>query len=301
MAGARGARGGRDVVVCFFGITRALEHTYPSISRNVLAPARSAAEALGGRLVVAAHLFEQERIENPRSGESAAAPRGEHRLLAADRLVLERAGGCLAARGHAALAAFGDFWEDGGASLRNLVHQLHSLDRVTDLAFEGGEEPALVIFARPDLEYHDSLAPALEAAVRRARAGRPGAPRAWLPAWQAWHGRNDRFAICEPAAARAYGRRIARAGAFCASHGPLHAERLLGAALREDGVRVARLGARASRMRVGGVRQAENFAPIWQRRLRWHASNIAASLRLKGLARLALGRLSLGRSVVAEG
>ena len=301
MAEAGRAGGGRDVVVCFFGITRALEHTYPSIARNVLAPAQVAADTLGGRLVVAAHLFEQGRIHNPRSGEDAPAPKGEHRLLAADRLVLEPAGGCLDVRGHDALAAHGDFWQDGGASLRNLVHQLHSLDRVTDLAFEGEREPALVIFARPDLEYHDSLAPELERAVRRVRAGRPGAPRAWLPAWQAWHGRNDRFAICEPDAARAYGRRIARAPDFCAANGPLHAERLLGAALREEGVRVARLGARASRVRVGGVRQAENFAPIWQRRLRWHASNIAASLRLKGLARATLGRLSVGRTVIAEG
>ena len=288
-----------DVVLCFFGITRALEHTLPSIERNVLAPARAAAAALGGRLVIAAHLFEQDRIENPRSGESASAPSGEHRLLAADRLVLEGAGACLEARGHGALAAHGDFWDDGGASLRNLVHQLHSLDRVTDLAFEG-EEPALVVFARPDLEYHDSLAPALEAAVRRARAGRPGAPRAWLPAWQAWDGRNDRFAVCEPAAARAYGRRIALAPAFCAAHGPLHAERLLGEALRGAGVRVRRLDVRASRVRVGGVRHEENFAPMWQRRLRRQASRAAGAVGLAGLARLVLGRLRFGRNLIGK-
>ncbi len=77
------------VALCFFGITRSLRFTLPSIETNILGPLVSATAVSGRDLLVYAHFFDQARIDNPRSGESGEMARDEHRLLATDWLRLE--------------------------------------------------------------------------------------------------------------------------------------------------------------------------------------------------------------------
>ena len=143
--------------VCFFGITRSLRFTIPSIQENLLAPAREF-----GDVVSYAHFFDQRNICNPRTGEFGALDVEEHKLLPIDRLVLEEPDICLQTWRFDDLRTHGDAWNDNFISLRNLVHQLHSLNEVTKMAVSDGVD--LVIFARPDLQYHDSLRPALRTA-----------------------------------------------------------------------------------------------------------------------------------------
>jgi len=244
--------GDARIAVCFFGITRSLEHTLGSIREHVLEPARRV-----GSIRVFTHLFRIERIDNARSGESAGVPQGQHELLSSDWLRLEEPGACLEARGFEAIAAHGDFWNDGFQSLRNLVHQLHSLDVVTEAALAW--EPDVVVFCRPDLRYLDSLEPWLERAVAAEE------PAVWLPSWQHWGGFNDRFAVCAgERAACAYGRRVSGALEFVVSRRrPLHGERLLAWSLRREGVPVRLMGTRAVRVRVGGAEVRERFLPGW--------------------------------------
>jgi hypothetical protein len=246
------------VAVCFFGITRSLKHTLPSITRHVLAPA-----ARGGEARVYAHFFEQTRVENPRSGESGEMDSGEHRLLSPDWLELEAPDAFLESRGFAALKSHGDYWSDDFRSLRNLVHQLHSLDRVTQAVLADGIEVCL--FCRPDLEYHDSL----QRAVSRAR--RAAGPLVQLPYWQPWEGFNDRFAVATGRAAiAAYGQRIRQALSYCErTSRPLHAERLVEFALREAGVSTRLISPRASRVRIDGRHAEEDFQHPFGKRLRW--------------------------------
>lgn len=237
------------VAVCFFGITRSLGTTLSSIEENVLAPAREV-----GTLRVYAHLFRQEAIVNTRSGENGLVDLEEHRLLPCDWLELEEPEHCLPTWDFEGLKSAGDAWSDDFRSLRNLVHQLHSLNRVTDIALSEGAD--LCVFARPDLYYHDSLAPTLHrAAVSRKDS-------VFLPFWGNWNGMyNDRFAICKGTQAiSAYGKRIEDAKRFVSETGtPLHAEYLLRFRLDRARLKVRRLSARASRIRLGGRVQEEDF------------------------------------------
>lgn len=237
------------ITVCFFGITRSLNYTIASINRNVLTPARAA-----GDVSIYGHFFKQSIIENSRSGEQGRADLEEYRLLHCDEVNLDEPDIWIDPHWRRLLQSFGDHWEDDFRSFRNLLHQLHSLGKVTELAMKGN--PDIVVFCRPDLEYHDSLGGALGAATRQAP------PAAFVPRWQEWGGLNDRFAICIGRhAIEAYGLRITRALDYVKSRqSPLHAERLLMYSMERSGVTVRSLDARASRVRLGGATHKEDFA-----------------------------------------
>ncbi len=250
---AAGAKKGRirpdlKVAVVFFGITRALRLTLPSITQNLVDPAR----AIAREVRLYGHFFRQTAISNPRSGESGALDPEEYRLLALDEVELEEPGPCLELYPVDEMQAKGDIWRDDFASFRNLVHQLHSLKRVTLMAEAFG--PDIVIFARPDLLYHDSAAEHLD------MLGRAHRSFVLVPDWSQWFGHNDRFALVKGAeAVAAYGKRADRMGAYCARGKRLHSERFLKHSL--TGQRVRTMHMRASRIRANGLQVLEDFTP----------------------------------------
>lgn len=240
------------IAICFFGITRSLATTLPSIHENVIAPARDLAEVR-----TFAHLFDVQRVDNVRSGESGEVARDEHLSLGADILLLEPPGSCLERRRFDDIAAHGDFWNDGLKSLSNLVHQLHSLDLATDAALAWS--PDAVVFCRPDLRYLDSFGPWLESALADRQ------DTVYVPGWQHWGGFNDRFAVCSGhAAAQAWGKRVEAALPYVKTRRrALHGERLLAWRLKRSAVRIRQMNVRAVRVRVGGREVRERFAPGW--------------------------------------
>lgn len=268
------------IAVCFFGITRSLRFTLPSLEAHVLAPARAL-----GPVRIYAHLFRQERIDSPRSREAVALDPEEYRLLGADRLELEAPGACLDRWQFEALKAHGDFWRNGFSSLSNLVHQQHSLHRVSSMVLEDGDID-ICLFIRPDLRYHDTLAPVLE------RAAKAPAGTVFLPKWQPWFGCNDRFAIAVgDRAIAAYGQRAEDALAYCRDRqAPLHSERMLKYRLDRCGIGVRRIPQRASRVRADGTEMAEDFS--WQLGMKaaYHAKAALDRLGLKSTVKQLLRR-----------
>lgn len=236
------------IAVVFFGITRALRLTLPSITANLVDPAR----AIAREVRLFGHFFRQTGISNLRSGEVGALDPEEYRLLNLDAVEQEEPGACLDLYPMAEMQARGDIWRDDFASFRNLVHQLHSLKRATLLA--EGFQPDIVIFARPDLLYHDSAAEHLDLLARAHRSF------VLLPDWSQWFGHNDRFALVKGAeSVAAYGRRADRMGEYCARGKRLHSERFLKYAL--GGQRVRTMHMRASRVRANGLQVLEDFTP----------------------------------------
>lgn len=225
-----------------------MTHTIGSITDNILAPAR-----ILGEVRIFAHFFRQATINNPRSGENGALNPDEHALLAPDWLELEAPEHCLEIHRFEEIKAFGDEWQDEFRSLSNLIHQLHSLKRVTEAALKWA--PDIYIFVRPDLEYHDSFAPLLT------EVSLSGGDSAWYPNWQLCGGLNDRFLICRgDNVAHAYGARIDVALDFCRKTGnPLRSEKLVAHALKNRGVTVRPMPLRASRVRANGKLHPEKF------------------------------------------
>lgn len=259
------------IAVCFFGITRSLSHTIGQIDRNVLGPARS-----HGRAKVFAHFFRQSSIVNVRSNEVAELDPCEHKLLNPDWLSLEEPEGCLDEHNFGLLQAYGDSWSDDFASLRNLIHQLHSMHKATKAALAW--QPDVVIFARPDLLYHDSLAKFIRRAICSPHS------EVILPNWQHWEGGyNDRFAICRSAsAAEIYGTRVCRMRDFCETErGPVHSERLLRFVLDEAKLKPRLMPVRATRVRADGRFKKEDFSGPQSVAVRRAARNAVNSLGLR--------------------
>lgn len=236
---------------------------------------------LGARIY--GHFFLQAEIDNPRSGEKGPQDPEAHRLLPLDWVRLEEPELCLQAWGFDGLKAWGDCWGDGFLSLRNLVHQLHSLRQVTLAALE--DDADICLFCRPDLRYHDSLGPVLRRAIRA------HSDKVFLPCWQAHGGQNDRFAIVAgQRAIAAYGRRIEQASAFCeARQAPLNSEHLLEFALRAAHISPTGITTRASRVRIDGTQRYEDFArpsvSLIKRKLRPLVIGLAESAGLRTLAK----------------
>lgn len=234
------------IALAFFGLPRGTALTWPAIERHLVAPLAAA-----GDLSVRYHLWRQPWIRNPRSREDHPQDEANYRPFLAHV-------GALQQRPPQAPEPFdrlrprGDAWQDGFHSLANLVLQLHSLMAVTEQLV--AVQPDVVVFARPDLLYH--------AALPRDHVARVQAdPDAiLLPEWECWGGFNDRFAICGARAWRAYGGRLLLADHFCERTGrPMHAETFLRYALGFAGVSVGTIGLRASRVRVDGRIEAEDF------------------------------------------
>ena len=129
---------------------------------------------------------------------------------------------------------------------------MHSLNKVTELVETFN--PDCVLYARPDLVYHDSipefyyqLSQQLENSV-------------FLPEWQWGLGVNDRFAILGKLAYKSYGKRINKAISYCIEgNRPLHSERFLKYVLLKNQTEILILNTKASRVRINGDVVAEKF------------------------------------------
>lgn len=236
------------LAVAFFGLTRSLRYTHASIERAFLSELRSKANAK-----IFCHFFQQELIINPRSGENQRLCMTEHSLLRPDTIVLESPTECLASSGFDKLKAYGDFWDDDFRSLKNLVHQLYSIQKICKCVLDQGSTACL--FVRPDLEYLDPLAGYVLSALSKPKS------RVHVPAWQNWGGFNDRFSLCVGrTAVAAWGNRLDLALKYCEyNKAALHAEGLVRFALDEANLPVTLMSHRARRVRANGKFVDENF------------------------------------------
>ncbi len=238
------------IAIALFGIPRGSAVTMPTIEEHFIRPARAAGECR-----VFYHLYLQDRITNARSGEDAAMPADAYAPFQDFDGELEAPELCLQQHPFDRIRSFGDFYQDDFRSIRNLVHQLHSLQRVTRRL--AAWEPDVVLFLRPDLRYSAGFSAAELARV----AARPR--RCVIPDWHWWSGYNDRFALCGPEIFRAYGERIDCMTEYCRSSGrPLHSERLVRHALRRGHASVRTTRIQASRVRVDGQVKPEDFAAV---------------------------------------
>lgn len=240
----------KKIAIAFFGITRSLHHTISSIECNILEPARRL-----GEVTTYAHFFDVSKVINARSGESNIIDPEEYRLLKADWVKFSQPKSILEEVQFDDIKVFGDHWGDNFTSAANLVHQLYSLRTVATRLLQDG--PDIVIFCRPDLEYHDSFENGLQLAISTTK------PLLILPYWQRHKGGlNDRFAICVgEKAATAYGCRLNLALPFCQKlNMEIHSERLVRYSMTKSGVPTRKLDVRASRVRADGRKVDEDFA-----------------------------------------
>lgn len=235
------------IAICFYGITRSLRYTIESIERNVLSPAKEL-----GDVRIFCHFFDQKYINNPRTGEYGELET-EHHLLQPDELILEPPNHCLEQWNFKLLGSFGIPRDADEQSLKNLIHQLHSLNLAFELA--SNWSPDVYLFCRPDLEYHDNFYNELKETLSRNQT------HIKVPLWQQYGGLNDRFAICKGLlAGESYAQRIQASKDYIQDNNqPLHAESLLLYCLKKSQQKCLWTTLRASRIRADGGKKTENF------------------------------------------
>lgn len=237
----------KKIAIGFFGISRSLRWNLQSIEKNIIFPARQL-----GQVRLFAHLYQQEYIENPRSGENSPLDQDEHRLLNCDEVVLEKPEICLAAANYPWILSHGDAFNDNGKSLANLIHQLHSLQVVGERI--DSWRPDVVVFVRPDLFYLDSFYDQINYHLSSSPK------KITIPDWQWYGGYNDRFCICGPIAAKIYSNRINVIPDYLSTTGgPLPAERFLRYCLHLNSIFPNWSKLRARRVRSHGYALLENF------------------------------------------
>jgi hypothetical protein len=234
------------IAVAFFGLSRCSSVCFPSIQEKILSKLPSEAN-----IKYFYHLYEQVGIDNPRSGERGLLLENENHIFLSMHGMLEKPGDCLSTWNFGELTAYGDTWNDDFKSLKNLVHQLNSLNKVTEQVKTF--DPDVVIFLRPDLFYHDELS--IEFIYAAAKF--PSA--IFLPGWQSHKGYNDRFAVCGKNSYQSYGARAYQMKQYCQTYAKgLYAEGLLRYAIDQNAW-IYPIKLRATRVRLGGIFSKERF------------------------------------------
>lgn len=248
----------RRIGIVFYGLPRASQITLPSIFENIIDPAFKY-----GEVSIRYHLIKQQTVDNPSTYENSELKSENYDLF--DQFIgeTEVPNGIPERRGLSEIKLYGDAWSNEYKSLNNLLLQLHSLERATLQILE--TKPDIVIFARPDLLYHDSFESELARLVRSSET------QLTIPNWQWAGGYNDRFCIASGDAINTVGLRVNLIADYLrVLQRPLHAERLLYFAVERDRIIVHPSPLRASRVRVGGEVKQEKFkTPALMRRIRW--------------------------------
>jgi len=238
------------IAIAIFGIPRGSFVTKKSIINNIVEQANKV-----GETKLFGHLFRLDAVKNARSNESGFLVEDDYARFHEFNSYIEEPNRCLDEWDFNFFTQFYDLEGDNYQSNKNLIHQLHSLLSVTKQIEL--YDPDVVIFARPDLLYHQPISQSVIELAGKYKN------RIYLPDWQWWNGYNDRFAICSKFAYKVYGCRVLEAKQYCtASKLPLHAERLLRFTLNKNNIAVRTISTCASRVRTGNVVKSEDFDPI---------------------------------------
>ena len=119
----------KKISICFFGITRDLDKTFPSIEKNIIYPATKYAD-----VKVFCHFYDLKEIDNIRSQEKHKITNKNWHLFKANKLVSEKPNDIFKNYSLNNIRKFGDDYNDHYKSIKNLIHQLFSLKKVYELS-----------------------------------------------------------------------------------------------------------------------------------------------------------------------
>jgi hypothetical protein len=238
------------IAVCFFGQVKNYSHVASSVQEHIF----SVLETEHFSIEIYAHTFNETSFTNPRnqeanltidfmSLENTLSASGEYKVS----VVYDPVSAADQSMDVRKLLQHGDPWPDNPAlSVRNLVRQLYSLQRLTQLWAPRARRYKYCLYLRPDLLFWSDLD------LRRARP-HLDAGALVTPAFDQNEGLNDRLALGTPAVMRAYGARADGLLDYVLGLGrPPHAETYLLHAMAARGVRNVDSAVSFERVRADG-------------------------------------------------
>ena len=236
------------VALCFWGLTRSLDHTLESIESCIFQPLRDA----GIEYSIFLHTYTIYRpYTNIRAGEVGLQLKNTAwRSLQPTSAIIENQDDVDTNLNLTAYRSCGDPWgnEPSGHSnpyttLNNHIRALWSLKQVTGVWSTSGETFDAVIYLRPDMLYRRPLniewIRNLDDTIL------------YMPNFHLVDGCNDRFAIGKPSVMRVYGNRYNNALEF-SRRLPLHSEKYLAFTLSLKNIQIKYITFPFRRVRADG-------------------------------------------------
>lgn len=241
-----------NIAVCFFGLTRALKYTLPSININL-----EKIQEEGHTITKFLHTYDLKKLTNIRSNEKdIELDIHEYKLLEPDFFKITNQEEYLNK-----IKSNGDFdyykragdpWNDDYKSLQNLLCQLNSLFLVTDMWVKSNINFDLIMYIRPDLRYNTIILDDIHKCVKKRKLS--------VPKYPIKNQLFDRFSISIPEYAKYYGYRIKDAREYVNNNNSLHSETFLSWVMRKHKVPYdEKLNLKGIRVRASGVENAHDF------------------------------------------
>ena len=257
-----------SVALIFYGLTRSLSNTAPTIHANIYSILRA------HNIDFDVHMHTVQfwgEYSNPRNGEiGVSLNNSEWKLLHPD--YISHTNHTVFLSLHRELInrvlSHGDPHANGGLSTRNELEALHSMKIAASGATTTGKKYDGMLILRPDLNYVDPVDLALFIWAVKHDA-------IVTPEWQQWAGENDRFSFGSWRGMLEISTRFDRVLDFCKQTGSAwHAEKFLSWEIRrilkaKQASLHCRTNQKADRVRANGNEHNEDF--------RDHASDITQS------------------------
>jgi hypothetical protein len=211
------------VAVCFWGLSRSLQYTLPSIEECIFQPLRN----VGIEISIFLHTYTLYRpYTNPRAGETGIQLKNTvWKSLQPTASIVENQDRVDLQLQLENYRTHGDPWGNESTAniipfetLNNHIRALWSLHQVTTLWEQSGQEFDCIIYARPDVEYRRPLN------IQWLHDCKEGI--CMIPNFHLTHNCNDRFTIGKPSVMKLYGHRFHDALAF-SKQSQLHSEKYL--------------------------------------------------------------------------
>jgi hypothetical protein len=229
-----------NVAICFFGITRSLNHTAPFIYSRLINPIEQYANV---RIFL--HTFNLSQITNARSREhNVTLHHEEYHLLNPHRFEVTDQEAYLRSLPGNFCQKHGDFFRNRFASVRNVFCQMESLRRVTLLMMSDATKFDVVVYSRPDVLYFNTID------VEQLLLAEENA--IYIPMFHRFAGSNDRFAFGRVASMLHYGNRGAQLASYCNAR-QLHPETFLTHIFRTNNITMKATSIMFSRVRADGL------------------------------------------------
>lgn len=210
----------KKVAICFFGLTRSLKTTLPSIQSSIF-------NVLNNQQIpydIYCHTYDLKKIKLKRSKENSDLNPDEYKSLHPDYERVDSQEEFLKQYPCQKIFKFGDPWKTKFENSKNLLCQLNSLNQVTKMWLKNKEKYFGCIYLRPDLEYKNIFPICQLLAIQKY----PKQHCLFLPQWDKYEGCNDRIAMATLSAAEHYGTRLVTALQYCRNNKkPLQAEKFL--------------------------------------------------------------------------
>jgi hypothetical protein len=244
----------KDIVaVCFFGQVKQFDHVASSIQKHIF----NLLESENFAIEIYAHTYNQTSFTNPRNRENNTSidPTSLGKYFSVNvsynvSVIFDDLAAADSSFDLKQLLKYGDPWpENPIISARNMVRQLYSLRRVSQLWAPYAHRYKYCIYLRPDLHFTADLD------MNRTRPRLDNGTIS-TPDFAQFGGLNDRFAIGTPAVMQIYGSRADQLLDYVLrlKRKP-HAEAFLLHAMRSRGIRNIDSSVRFKRMRAGGSLQ----------------------------------------------